>query len=391
MPIGEENMVIKTFGSTSGNAMKVNRYSFCLKGVEGMNLYLKGYEVPVISAAVHGQLVDVANIQFPFLKDLMISNSTTNEDKKEIDLLIGADQYWNIVNGEVKRCGTTGLVAINSKLGWLLNGPIVTDRNNDSTVNMTSHVMKVSFEKNADRLLSEKIERFWDLDSVGVTENEQSVYDTFLENIEFQNGRYEVNLPFKEDHPVIEDNYLLSRNRLSKLVAKLKKEPEQLAEYNNVIMQQLELGMIENADNIPTTVGEVTYLPHRAVIRADKETTKLRVVLDASAKNRGPSLNDCLCKGPCLNPLLYNILLRFRCYNIALTADIEKAFLQIAIAPEHRNYLRFLWFDDIYSDNPNLVKYRFTRVIFGATCSQFLLNATQKTHAEQYAEKDQIL
>ena len=43
---------------------------------------------------------------------------------KIINLLIGADQYWNIANDEVKRYGSSGLVEINSKLGWLLSGPI---------------------------------------------------------------------------------------------------------------------------------------------------------------------------------------------------------------------------------------------------------------------------
>ena len=91
-------------------------------------------------------------------------------------------------------------------------------------------------------------------------------------------------------------------------------------------------------------VGEVTYLPHRAVVRENKSTTKVRIVYDASAKNKGPSLNECLYKGPCLNALLYDIFFRFRVHNYGLIADIEKAYLQISVVHEHRNYLRFLWF-----------------------------------------------
>ena len=112
------------------------------------------------------------------------------------------------------------------------------------------------------------------------------------------------------------------------------------------------------------------------------------MVFDASAKNKGASLNECLYKGPCLNPLLYDVLLRFRVFNIAITGDIEKAYLQISVAPEDRDYLRFLWYDDVYKDNPEILKFRFTRVIFGATCSQFLLNGTVKTHAEKYDKVD---
>ena len=53
-----------------------------------------------------------------------------------------------------------------------------------------------------------------------------------------------------------------------------------------------------------------------------------------------------------------------------------------------RDYLRFLWFDDIYKETPSIVKHRFCRVIFGATCSQFLLNATIQKHKLKYLDND---
>ena len=68
------------------------------------------------------------------------------------------------------------------------------------------------------------------------------------------------------------------------------------------------------------------YLPHRAVIRNEKQSTKLRVVFDASAKLPGEnSLNDVLHKGPCLTPLLYDMILRFRLFRVAMSANIEKS------------------------------------------------------------------
>ena len=48
-----------------------------------------------------------------------------------------------------------------------------------------------------------------------------------------------------------------------------------------------------------------------------------------------------------LNPLLLDILRRFRVCEVAVTADIEKAFLNIEIDPGHRDFLRFLWVDDV--------------------------------------------
>ena len=87
----------------------------------------------------------------------------------------------------------------------------------------------------------------------------------------------------------------------------------------------------------------VYYLPHRPVIGNDRETSKIRIVFDVSAKFKNEkSLNDVLVPGPCLLLLLFNILFRFRTGKIRLTADIKQAFLQIEVTPEHRDFLRFM-------------------------------------------------
>ena len=192
------------------------------------------------------------------------------------------------------------------------------------------------------------------MDSVGVVEKEQSVYGKFSKEITLKDNRYEVRLPFKEGHPLIEDNYVLSYNRLKSLSRKLRKTPGILKEYDDVIRNQFELGIIEEVTEL-AEMGEVTYLPHRAVIREDKQTTKPRAVFNASAKNAGPSLNDCMYKGPCLIPLSYDMLLRLRINNVATVADIKQAFLQISVVPMDRDYLRFLWWQDAFDDKPEVV------------------------------------
>ena len=68
----------------------------------------------------------------------------------------------------------------------------------------------------------------------------------------------------------------------------------------------------------------------------------------------GPSLNDCLCKGQKFNQLILNILLRFWLFKYGLTADIEKAFLQISVAEDDRDVLRFLWVDNINKKYPEI-------------------------------------
>ena len=69
----------------------------------------------------------------------------------------------------------------------------------------------------------EIVVKFWDSDTIGITENETSVYDRFISDIKFENSRYSVSLPFKENRPILPDYYQLSLNRLKKLKSDLMK------------------------------------------------------------------------------------------------------------------------------------------------------------------------
>ena len=67
----------------------------------------------------------------------------------------------------------------------------------------------------------------------------------------------------------------------------------------------------------------------------------------------------------------------------------RKAYLQISVDEKERDLSRFLWFKNLFNEHQvELCKYRFTRVIFGANCSQFLLNATIENHVSKYAVLD---
>ncbi|GFS70348.1 DUF1758 domain-containing protein [Trichonephila clavipes] len=84
------------------------------------------------------------------------------------------------------------------------------------------------------------------------------------------------------------------------------------------------------------------YLPHRPVIKLNSQATKVRPVFDASASQRGKlSLNECLHKGINLLERIPDILDRFRMFSIGISADIEKAFLMLSVAPKDRDFLRF--------------------------------------------------
>ena len=131
-------------------------------------------------------------------------------------------------------------------------------------------------------------------------------------------------------------------------------------------------------------------------MREEKQTTPVRIVFDASCKSRrgGPSLNDVLYTGPTITSSLLDVLIKLRTHNYVVSADIEKAFWQIGLCPDDKNFVRFLWFKDPKNldienfENNELIELRFNRVIFGLNSSPFLLQATLQKHIETHCENE---
>ncbi|GFY35531.1 integrase catalytic domain-containing protein [Trichonephila clavipes] len=147
-------------------------------------------------------------------------------------------------------------------------------------------------------------------------------------------------------------------------------ERNSLKEYASIFDEWEALKIIERVTETEIET-DAYYLPHRAVFKIS-ETTKIRPVFDATPREgNNHSLNDCLLKGPNLIELIPDILDRFRMYPIGLSADIEKAFLQISVTPKHRDFLRFF-----YPHENNEIVYCHCRLVFGVCSSPFLLAAS---------------
>ena len=105
------------------------------------------------------------------------------------------------------------MVAQKSIFGYLVSGPLT--KTNSLKPKSPFHVMKIVWKQ--DNCLNEKNNWFWDLETIGISDNETSVYGKFIDSVKFENKRYSVALPFKGNHPMLTDNYKLCLNRLQKL------------------------------------------------------------------------------------------------------------------------------------------------------------------------------
>ena len=386
-PVRQERLSLNTFGSDS----------FTTKGCDLVRVtlqrpgYNKSLEImartsPVICSSLPA-LVSVN--KYSYLRNLDLADSGKLQ-RSGIDILIGSDYYWQVVTGDIVN-GNGGPVAMSSIFGWLLSGPVshpITGSNFHSLV-----VIGKDERASKNDCVIQILRRFWDNEAIGIheitEESEQPIQ--FLSDIQFNGIRYEVRLPWKEGYPSsdIPDHFRLCFNRLKYLQLRLLKTPHVLQEYNEIIREELNRGIIEIVDNIKDDADHIHYLPHHPVIRQDKQTTKVRVVYDGSARSAEDhlSINNCLLTGPNLIPKLFDILIRFCWYRIAITADIEKAFLMIAIHQQDRDMLRFLWFKDPTKVDSQISHFRFNRLVFGLRPSPAILGSVISHHLEKYRQQ----
>ncbi|XP_064486179.1 uncharacterized protein LOC135398725 [Ornithodoros turicata] len=363
---------------------------------------LEAIEIPIVckdmaTIPVNDAFVKQLNERGMNLADrVMFPNGGTANG---ISVLIGSDQLWKLVKTDVQHNPqNNAMVAINTTFGWTLQGPTMTKSSLSSQSNSLVCVLRTAVEIEDDT--SVELRRFWDLEHIGITEDgkqdkgHKELLDSFGKSIKFEDGRYHVNLPFEEESSgYLHDNKAVAYNRLHGLMKKLHRNPDLLERYDNAIRTYLEDG---HAEKVPPSgqqqnTGQVYYMPHRPVLRESSSTTKLRFVFDASSHAEGKrSLNDFLQKGPNMVPDLVQLLLKFRLHRIAITADVRKAFLQIGIKQEDRDFLRFLWFANspaLNNEERELEEWRMTRVPFGTTASPFLLAATLSHHLDKMKEE----
>ena len=129
---------------------------------------------------------------------------------------------------------------------------------------MTTHVLKFATDQVSYDGLQGELKKFCDLKSLGV--KPPSVYEEFVEKLLFKEDHYEVSLPWKAKHLPLPENYELSLRKLQGLLSLLRKKLEILKEYDSLIKDQIEGGIVEVV-NEETKPDVVHYIPYHAVIR----------------------------------------------------------------------------------------------------------------------------
>ena len=311
---------------------------------------------------------DNLNVQrYPHLENIPISPVKSGD---VVDVLIGMDNSHLLVPLDV-RFNPSSLRephATKHVFGWVLNGI----DGDCGTRNIFSHFVG----------LDDKIENMWDLeyqhcDSKGFSVEDNEVLTLWQNEIEREDGHYVLPIPWQPGKPEFPNNKFLAQCRLDSLDKRLNKLD--LVKVYDVKMQSMidkDYAERVSVDELFLDDGSVWYIPHHPVL---SKPGKVRPVFDCAAPFKGVCLNSEVKQGPNLINDLVSVLLRFRQYRYAVTADIEDMYLQVRVPQSQRNALRFLWYDPI-NDSGNPVVYRMKTHLFGgkwcASSTAFALKQT---------------
>ena len=309
----------------------------------------------------------------PHLNKLRLADVLHSGSDVGISLLVGADFLPLFLTGDIVMGPPGSVLGVGTLFGYVLNGPVpAMEAKGSGNLLLTQSSISE---------LNDSVRRFWDLESLGVvddsvdTDEHLLALEDFCRNVRFVGDRYEVALPWKENHPPLLCNYSSALPRFERLQKKLQNDSVLQAAYSDSIDEFVREEYVENSPN-PTVSSSVFYLPHRPVVKTDSTTYKVRPVFDAGARGpNGTSLNDCLYTGPSLLPQVMDILLKFRLRKFPYTSDIRRAFLQIGVREADRDVLRFLWKKD-----GSVSDLRFQRLPFGVVSCPFLLQAVILHH-----------
>lgn len=280
-----------------------------------------------------------------------------------VDLLIGMDIGPLIfkIGAPMKSIGT--LLAQRTVFGWIVGGPL---RDGSQKQRQITLCNTISLEK--------ILTRFWEVEETPkqVLKSEDDVFceQNYIETTRRNKvGRYIVTLPFKKCEE-LGDSRNIALAQFYRMERKLMKTPEIKELYDKTILEYLELGHMRKVSAQDINKTPNYYLPHHAVIRPEKVTSKLRVVFNASSPTSNKrSLNDNLLAGPILQQDIVLQVLKWRFFRYVFNADVTKMYRQILLDPNQTQYQRILFRKTL--EDP-VEDFELLTVTFGVNCAPFL-------------------
>jgi len=350
--------------STDGSVVKIQMKS----STSAYSATFDALVAPTITDSQPSFAIDTSDWKIP--SNITLADPAFNKPQR-VDLLIGASLFYELLSvGQIMLLPGLPLLQ-KTRLGWVVTGGFEKHRSTSLLSTGSAHISEAA---QLDFRLDDLVRRFWEIESleepmVKASKEELECEQHFVKNFSrLPSGEYMVRLPLKPSAELLGDSYDQAYRRFLSIERKLGRHAHLKEQYSAFIKEFLDLNHMSQV--APESIDCCKYfLPHHCVLKEDSTTTKLRVVFDGSAStDSGYSLNDVLMAGPIIQPKLLHILIRFRTYPVALTADICKMYRCVRVAMPDSLYQCILWRD---SPAEGIKVFKLDTVTYGTKSASF--------------------
>ncbi|GFW71857.1 integrase catalytic domain-containing protein [Trichonephila clavipes] len=240
--LGSERLNIFSFGCKTPKKQTCSKVEVRLRNVlSGEETVIEALEIEVISKARLSLPNPDAWAEMESKGFRLTFSCNESSENCEISLLIGSDFYWSLTHRIKKRLDSS-LVAVETSLGWSLQGKC--DERSDCT--------SVHLVHSEEESISTELRRFWEIESLGILDKgsmtlgngDEEILSEFDKSVNFVDGRYRVNLPWKPGmREALQNNKTVARKRFEWLVRRFKCDHELFCEYKDVIDDYVKEGV----------------------------------------------------------------------------------------------------------------------------------------------------
>ncbi|XP_008185105.1 uncharacterized protein LOC103309988 [Acyrthosiphon pisum] len=298
-----------------------------------------------------------------------------------VDLLIGAGIFYELLEAERVSLGIGNLSLQDTKLGWVVTGGL------EVTCLLGINSLGETMESDWKAILADEQQYGKGSKANQRCEEEEETLQHFKKSVRrSEDGRFVLRLPTKPETQNLGDSLAMATSRFINIERRIQRDEQLRVEYVKFMKEYFDMGHMREVTSEEELFKKGYYLPHHPVLKASSLTTKTRVVFDGSARTTsGLALNDVLMRGPTVQEDIFSILVRFRKHQYVITADIEKMFRQIMIAPEDCHLQRILW-----RANPSekLRTYNLLTITYGTTPASFMATQCLVTLAEEIEKEN---
>lgn len=334
-----------------------------------------------------------------------ISDIVPRSFEIDVDMLIGADYFYGLFHSIERIPGINNFVVFKTRLG---NGLASTPENLNAisfpNVKVFS-VVTTSSQKNDENANDREFGHVCECDCMllkyflsgkddPMNENDDKALELklALEKVakstffDANEGKYVTEIDFADADRLC-GNYRVAFKRLianeNSLLKRERKSGISYARmYEDAVYDMMSRGICV-PDESQEKSGYV--IPQSGIFKLAKESTKVRIVNDASSKDiNGLSLNDVIMNPPNILPKTTEVLLQFRMDRFVFVFDIEKFYNSVLLGPSSQKYCRFLFRPFGTKLEPTI--YRFNCNIFGEKAAGFRTDAVLRLHTEKFRE-----